>query len=396
MKLRMGRKYSAEQICLAMLILIPAIAGIFPQFRGYLGIITSNLLAFTCYFILLGLFMLNSHVAFPSGGYTCGILAFMIYLVGSSYLLGNAVWGNRYISLMFFILAPASYKFLLHKDGGIRVLKILEDIVLVFSAITFILTFDELLLSPWASRRIKYSGEATEALVRAGIGGYEFIYYCMLLGIAFFYMYMNRGKRIRYLILSILTLSLMLLSNYFTATLLFLLGVLIALFENRKLQTKFFFVVVLVIVACILLVSQNFIDFILTILPEGRIRSTVAEFDSNLLSGIFEEFISDRWPTIQVSIDAILNHPLVGVQFQVADLSFQSLGQHSMIFDTLAIWGIPMGCLFLYLMFRPLALPSCILIPFIGLMVLNNATPSIAFAVGLLIPTLLLESEKGL
>ena len=67
MKLKKGRKYSAERICLAMFILIPAIAGIFPQFRGYLGNIASNFLSFTCYFILLGLFMLNSHVAFPTG-----------------------------------------------------------------------------------------------------------------------------------------------------------------------------------------------------------------------------------------------------------------------------------------------------------------------------------------
>ena len=247
------------------------------------------------------------------------------------------------------------------------------------------------------ARSIKSSGETTDVLKRAGIGGYEFIYYCMLLGIAFFYLYKKRGKRVRNLVISILILGLILLSNYFTAVLLFLLGVVLVYFEDRRFSTKLFLIfIILVFAICILFVSQGFTDLVLTILPEGRIKSTVAEFDSNLLSGIFEEFISDRWPTIQVSIDAILNHPLVGVQFQVADLAFQSLGQHSMVFDTLAIWGIPMGCLFLYLMFRPLTLPSCILIPFAGLMLLNNATPSIAFAVGLLIPTLLLESEKGL
>ena len=298
---------------------------------------------------------------------------------------------------MFFILAPASYRFLLHNEDGIVVLRFLKGIILILSVITFFFTFTGLLVSPWLARSIKSSGETTEVLKRAGIGGYEFIYYCMLMGIAFFYLYKKRGKRVRNLVISILILGLILLSNYLTAVLLFLLGVVLVYFEDRRFSTKLFFISIIIVFAiCILFVSQGFTDLVLTILPEGRIKSTVAEFDSNLLSGIFEEFISDRWPTIQVSIDAILNHPLVGVQFQVADLAFQSLGQHSMVFDTLAIWGIPMGCLFLYLMFRPLTLPSCILIPFAGLMLLNNATPSIAFAVGLLIPTLLLESEKGL
>jgi len=111
-----------------------------------------------------------------------------------------------------------------------------------------------------------------------------------------------------------------------------------------------------------------------------------------------------RLNVYQESISIFINNPIFGIIFYPLAVNASgeliAFGQHSQILDTLALFGILIGLLQLYIYVKPLKdritvglkkydiFAITIMISFLIVSVFNNVTPSIGFAVLFIYPTI--------
>ena len=333
----------------------------------------------------------------------------LAYCVAFSYATGHGTIGNRYLSLWPLFVGALLYEHH-RREGRMHILRAVIGTTLLFASFTMIRTAAALLLDPYASRRIKSGGEISYSMMQQGIGDYAFIYCLVLLAVLLLGLAAKtRSRFVRGASLAGFAAAsvVILLSNYLTAVLIVLLASLslwiVATIRSprRRILSLSLMATAAALFVLVNLEFEGLVSLLSTVLPNGKIARLLASFDGSLLKGLIREFTADRWPRLENSSWTAFFHPLRGIlertDFTTARL-LEDVGQHSFLLDTLALFGYPIGLLALSAPAAPFAPDrfrgSSVLIsaPFVLasalLLALNNATPSIGFALSLFYPFL--------
>jgi hypothetical protein len=247
---------------------------------------------------------------------------------------------------------------------------------------------------------------------RMGVGGYEFIYFLVILIPVLLFIFFKDNFKIkkRYRALGIVIIFIfsvnVILANYSTALILLILGYYFIFFLNKIKQTRILFYLLLFI---LFYISFNFIsivtvDFLLDNLDENsRNFSRLLEIKDYLISGASGDSINARNSAFKKSIDVFFENPMLGIALEPLETNSSGqvtgFGQHSQILDTFALYGIIIGVIQIWLYSYPIysrliavkgyinGLSLSILIIFLILITINVATPSIGFAVFFIFPS---------
>lgn len=333
------------------------------------------------------------------------LLTIYLYFAIYPILFGNQTISNRYLSMSLVLCGSLVFRYY-YTYGKMNILKKVLIITITLSSITMVITYAQLLINPYISRSIKSSGEYSVALARQGVGGYTFIYYITALSIPALYYGLKieqKWKRICAIAWYAFSVVFIIKSNYLTAFLTIIvcsvaLMVLLAT-SNKKLR----FVSTLFSGLVLITLAYN-LDSIISLIAEylpSRISSVlISGGGDSVTNSIMQEFLIDRWPTIQESIDSFFKYPLWGMIGHGAvgfDGNFLTgFGQHSFVFDTFALFGIFGGVIGTYATLNPLkksavwdkhsAFRIAMIVCIVMLYFLNNATESIALVVSVIAP----------
>lgn len=287
-----------------------------------------------------------------------------ILLVLLAYIGGNISIGNRYLILSTLLLLPMIYEVSKKQFGHDSLVKLvlLTTPLLIF---TNIYTVIRTMQNPYISRMINYN---SYLLLRQGLGGYSYVYSMMFIVFAsiMYLLYFKKKKRTeKYLIILLLITGviLILVTNFLTAIALLVIFIIITTFtsfntKNKQILVPFFCSILLLIW---LFWGQSIELYLTRIIirfsGNGRIaRVLINNSFGNSIGSIWHEFTIDRLPTIVSSINGLKTHPILGLALTVDVDSlgyFEGFGNHSLIVDTLALYGIPIGVIYTVLLFKP-------------------------------------------
>ena len=331
---------------------------------------------------------------------------FFILTIFISYFFDNRIVAHRYMSMMMLPFGPMIYGYYKFRNR-LSNLKVVLFIAAIFAGITFIRTFFALLNNPYIVRSINSSGEYSANLLAQGIGAYGFIY--MMVGIAILLLYMainctNKVKKITWFILYVLVLLFVVKSNYLTALLvvvvcsMVLMISFVSIGSKNNLQKLILQIFAIFIAFLLMLNIDKVLTLLVPILPNRS--ASVIRLNANLLNSISSEFLIDRVPTLQESINTFLQHPIFGgIGSGVIVKSGEYLtnvGQHSYILDTFAFFGLIIGIINILVVWIPFsmqkknggnkALRISMMICMISIYLFNNATESVALIFGIIYP----------
>lgn len=355
-------------------------------------------------------FLENPYYLLIPSRHRFAIYVYLSYTIVLAYIAGNGSIGNRFFELSqlpLFYMAYEKNKLSGRNKDNILIIKLVAPFVLITSFIT-IMAYSS---NPYISRSIKASGEGVEYL-KQGIGGYEFIYFLVILVPILLFVLFSRNhsvnKKYRFLGIGcgLLFGINIVLSNYSTAFFLLILGIFMKLFFNRiKYSNIFFYGLILIIVMISFQPLMTFfLDTLIEILGNSNNISRVLEIKELLLSGDSGISIEARNETFMESFNLFLQYPMFGIVTEPISHNMYGeiigFGQHSQVLDTFAMYGLIIGLLQFYVYLYPLVarlkyakglisgFSLTILIIFLILITINNATPSIGFAVFFIFPTL--------
>jgi len=362
---------------------------------------------FTCLLCIVGWFCLsvikNRAFYLRCPLYVLLSLVYFVLVVAIPYLFGFPVIGNRYSAISLIPLGYVIYKFH-QKDGSLHIIKGAIIVAIILSAITAMTTIAALINNASVSRSIKGSGEYSETLKAQGIGGYWFIYYAAIMASIFLEcMIYNHGKKkVIYGALCALFAFLTFKSNYTIALVMMVLSfaLLIAYYIFRKSRYRAIYALFFAFVICALYIAGDILwGTVVAVLPERVAEIFTMNSGNTALEQLADEFLLGRWPTMQTSIDAFLRAPLFGIvvsgEIGTAGIYLQGFGQHSHILDTFALYGIGIGIMTIYFLFLPFRKKDrtedtgfmlAILTSAVVVYFFNNATNSVAFAIGIVYP----------
>ncbi|MFT4104646.1 MAG: hypothetical protein QM657_02715 [Lacrimispora sp.] len=330
---------------------------------------------------------------------------FSLYTVIVPMFFGYSDLRNRYISLIPMVWMHILYDYL-KKHKAIRGPWLL---MIFFSVITMINTCQALIASPYISRMIKSGGEFSDSILKQGIGDYSFIYMLVLMTIIFFWEGMeSSGKwRICYLSLAVLGEATIVLSNYMMALILSVLGIGVLLcFKIIRNNTLMLLLVILLFMVLLLFWRPLFsliLEKVLIFIPDGKTFDRLQQMHLSLYGkgiSIFDEFVLGRIPVLSISTNSIIKYPFFGLIYGRLSKSlgyYVEFGQHSFILDTMALYGVGIGIMLVFLLSYPFFIEGRmkgkkreISIVFFAAMIFilgfNNATYSLAIVLYVIYP----------
>lgn len=277
-------------------------------------------------------------------------------------LLGQNQMFNRYVSLsegfIFFLVYDYNLKVRGHR-ANLRMLIVLL-VVLLYPTIFTLMALDE---DGNACRGIKSSfqpGDVSFYYFLRGVLGYELIYSVVIISISLFglLLYENHKIKSAYRVLIsiyiLLFTVLVVMSNYFTATVLLFLGYFGIILLRRGAKVLLFLVPFLFIYAVGRnTINEGVMNAVLTIVPEGKTHDRIELIKSSM--GEEDELgdLDSREETNKRSEDLIFEYPILGY-ITDSQFSLNKVGQHSYLLDTMGLYGIPIGILGCYAMILPL------------------------------------------
>lgn len=405
-KIKFKRKITLEQINYYIMIYIVA-SCIFPPMKL---IPKSNLLISIASFIWFGFSFINKKkYTIKLKFYNIAVLFFVFYTFIVAYISQNYVIGNRYLNFsqcFFFYLMYCFYK----TNKKIILKKILKISAIMIS-LTSIRTFIALIYNPYISRSIKSSGEYSEELWKQGIGGYELIYMLPFISvILFFFGFITKNKCKYNLFLKIaflFTIILIVISNYFTALLISLSGILgLLLLEILKRKNYFLILGLSFLSINFFLLKKQIIRLILDnmiyYVPNGRTKDRLIQFELEFSKGRKSELLDERIMVNRESIESFKNNKFFGIiveKIKTKDGYLTGFGQHSQLLDTFALYGFFIGVLQIYLLVYPFikiqkksityrTISFIICIQMLVLFYNNIATPSIGYILFFIFPAI--------
>ena len=276
-----------------------------------------------------------------------------IVLVALMYIFpivfGNQTYANRYLHLSGLLLYPMIYE----ATKNSKIPTYLVRLLIVWSILVAIPTILACSGAPYASRQ----ADVSTLYQSMGVGGYMYIYAIALGSVILFAFAINSTfskKTILLYAVWMLYIVTIYKSNFMTSVLVAVLGAFCCIvFKKNSAKNKV--ISILFFSLFIILMSGPIFQYlgalIRSIIPNSGRIADIFGGSGDLFQSLINEFIGDRLPTLQSSINAINKHPIAGLVF--TELNMNGFGQHSTILDTFALWGIPIGCIYLYLMFKP-------------------------------------------
>lgn len=288
----------------------------------------------------------------------------------ASYSTGNAVVANRYLSTYVFFLYFIA--FTRREKSGQVFVKWYQISILIVVALFSLITLNELNINSYVSREIDPNSYQMLENASRGIGGYSLIYVCAF---AVYILYAqikivkHRGGRVfiiaapLYLLLGLFAV-LVVKSNYLTATLLMIFGI-IAISSSKIVSkipyvdlVKFFSIAIIVLFASILTGAFKIIADIMAELLNGSLTSERINAITTFIyaNGSLDDLTAARMSTRDASINTILDNPMMGIiwnNYSFINDEYQSVGQHSLILDSFALFGVLIGGVIVYLLLYP-------------------------------------------
>lgn len=336
-------------------------------------------------------------------GRACSILFYLLSIL-MAYLFGNSTIAHRYMSLPLVPFAFIIYNY--HKDHGQH--KLLSSVIklcIALATITAIVTTVALFENAYISRSIKSEGELSRNLAARGIGGYSIIYFASICSVLLLHCVLQeKSKKTRNVFALILCIDTLLIlkSNYMTAVLICLVEIVVYVTMSMYLNNRKSLVGVLGALMILGVAGYVFINYgnkLAAYLP-SRIADTIVLSKKSITQAILDEFFADRWPVMEKSLVSFIKYPLFGLT-GAGTIGFENgfltgFGQHSYILDTLALYGLFVGVYMPAMLMDPFAfkkgnrkykpLEAACLVGMLLIYLFNNATESIALAIGFIFP----------
>lgn len=345
----------------------------------------------------------------------------MIYVLWTSLfplLLGHSQMFNRYVSLSegFIFFLVYKYNGAVRGHAANKRMMIALLVILLYPTAFTLLALAE---NGSACRSIKSSfepGDSSYYYFLRGVLGYELIYSTMLMSIALFGLYLfsgqNISKKLKIIIIAYIALFtiLVVMSNYFTATVLLFLGYVLVFVLKRGAKTLVFLIPLIMIYAIGKnTINEGVMNVALTVVPEGKTHDRIELIKNNIGKDNDDlEELDSREETNERSIGLIFEYPIAGY---IADGNFflSNVGQHSYVLDTMGLYGIPIGLLGCYAMILPIVAlyrrekngllkRFCLIVGcmFFFLLFRNNTTVTIGCSAYFFIPTIYSQLKEYL
>lgn len=364
---------------------------------------------------MLGWFMFtalaNPNYIFKPSIFTISVYIYITYTISIAYLTKNPSIGNRFFQLAQLPLFYMAYQS--NKTGGrdrynLLIVAGITPFILITNYLTIKATnFD---LTSEVSRSIIANRNVGIGLIKEGVGGYEFIYFLVILFLILINVLFNKvhplkrsNNIIGTFILIFLAVSIV-LSNYSIALLLLILITILRIIiplligRNKILITLF----IIIILFFLTQIFYGFLTYLINVLAGSTNASHFLEIRDFFFSGQIGDSLLSRFEKVNISVKAFISNPILGLLTAPLGTSssyIEGFGKHSQILDTFALYGLGIGLLQLFIYIQPIAkrmkningssslLSLSILIITCMLFTLNNATPSIGFAAFFIYPT---------
>lgn len=278
------------------------------------------------------------------------VLAPLGLLILYSFFVGNeplVIMG--YQGVLTLLTVAAGYYYLYYRSDAIPVF---SKIILAAIIVTAVTTIIGVIRFPEASRilaTIATSDDEQNLLFGwNNIGGYEYIYICVLLYPVMILAYkLRKIGRVAFLFMFLLLFILVIFSEYTIALILIMITSFLY-FAGKKTNAGQLLLIGIVLFA-LLFLFQSVVNSFLLWLADTLGSDTLGERLTALAGGVngLEGSESNRIALYQASIDAFLERPIFGNTFN----GFSVGGGHSFILDTLANHGI-LGGITIVLLYR--------------------------------------------
>ncbi|MDM1376772.1 hypothetical protein [Myroides marinus] len=403
------KKHSVSYILLDIPVVLLIFLIFIPQFSllsnyNYL-VLTMQIFWFFLAFLYQPQFFLNKTEGIRTSFVLIGIIL-CIPLLFDNYLIFN-----RYVNLVSLVFFYWFFRFNIIYRGNRFNLRIVyvSIIPILYSSLSTVRVLRD---NPYASRLITSSLEENKDLVALGVGGYSLIYsvVIILLTICPVFLILRKlnmsffRKAVFIVVFCVLGL-LVIYSNFFTALILTIIGLIFIYAFFKSIRYIGFFV----FIGIVYFIFSNeinllFIDILLNFLQEdGKSYQRLYEIKNSITFGSTTSSVDSRSEVLEITRNTFFDNPLFGYIIN-SNYSFdlKNIGQHSTLFDTLALYGVFFGAVYFIIIGRPIlkivnvannlkvkSYAVIVSLVFIVLIGTNNVTISIAYAFYFLFPTIL-------
>ncbi|RUO78392.1 hypothetical protein [Pseudidiomarina taiwanensis] len=400
MRLKIAR-LTVFDILLIVIVFFAVLPLIYPKLISMIGNYVIWYVLFASAWVLITFSTRPAYFLFPTK-FRLVVFIVIALIILVPFLAQNIVLMRRFISLSSILMFFLFYDF--NKSTSRQhITKYILLLIIPFVLLTSIETLIALERNAFISRAIKSSGERTLDILSQGIGGYDFIYSLVIVVPLLISRTLEVGfirkpfKGLLCITLLTLMTAVILKSNYFTALVMMIVGVIIIAFKHvqtSKLKSIYipllFFssVVGITTFSGITLWAPEILGVIETIFGSSLTGERLTILIEYLAYGNDLSAITTREGVLlQGVVNSFSYFPFGLIFSQESDRFYQIITHHSFIFDTLSILGW-LGGLFIYCIFLPLISrlrrgqkfeALSVLVPFIIVSINNNLSYLIGF-----------------
>lgn len=277
------------------------------------------------------------------------LLPFVLWMLLEFFTKNQSIieWG--YSSML--LLAPVLFGVLLMKETGPKVVRFLAIFLALAALITLITTIVGSVIHPDAARYLA-TVESDDPLFRTynylNLGGYEFVYTCILLYPAVIFAYKQKKLHLVFAILAAVLVLVLALNSGYTIAFLLWMATTATFFLPRNLNKRSVLILLLITIFAIILFFTVFSAGIKSL--SKLIDNEDISYRLEALSGGSEGIRAsedDRISLYELSFDSFLKSPLFGNILGTGGGN----GGHSFILDYAAQYGL-FGIALLVVMYR--------------------------------------------
>ncbi len=281
--------------------------------------------------------------------YGCAVLC--LYIILLCFVTGESFSLN--INILLILITSAAFALWNNKYGNnTKQLKNLTYFAICLYCIWNTTTLIAVDQQPNIMRLLaKNSGETT-GHVGVGVGGYGYLYSVIIMFPIGIYLLKEKQKIwlravIAYFVISTAILAYQ--SQYFIALILAVLAVPMMVIANRNRGglNVIFYIILAVVLLVIFANLESILDFCINIVDIPSIQKKLTLMKATLMEGSVAEegTFGERYERYTRDLNLIMQNPVLGV------FRFSTVGKHSTILDFFAQYGIPLGIVFVNILF---------------------------------------------
>lgn len=273
------------------------------------------------------------------------ISIYLLYVL-IDYGTDNLAHLQIFMNFWTFIFVFEFYKSYLHNNR--KLVSIVVSVIGIFLFVTYITTVRGLIDYPTAIRTISHTG--SEFYSNLNIGGYDFLYSLILLIPFYVFLMKNESTakkyKLKYLLIILGILLLSFLSNFFTAVVFGMLGLILGMLVSKHKKTKvtylYYLIIGVSIILLLLLPLSTYTELLVMIetqLQDGFLKIRLNELITLLSAQTLSGSSLMRSEFAMNSFNSFLENPLFGVGGTYYDAPY-IIGAHSQWIDDLGRYGL--------------------------------------------------------